>query len=353
MQLKLLCPLQRYRVMSEQLTSACQMIESYDNDLEALAATQTGVVLCDRSHWGRLRISGQDRLTFLHNQSTNSFKMLRPGQGCETVFITSTARTIDLVTAYVGQDEVLLLTSPQRRQQLLQWLDRYIFFGDQVEVSDQTEATATLTLVGPQSSTLLTQLGVTQLPEQPHHHVTSAIGDTEIQIATGSGLTLPGYTLILSKAQVQPLWEQFLQAGALPAGTRVWEQLRMQQGRPQPDHELTEDYNPLEAGLWHTISLDKGCYIGQETIARLQTYQGVKQHLWGIRLTTPVPTDTPITLEDSKVGRLTSITELPDQVLGLGYIKTKVGMPGQQVQIGDQQGELIELPYLTYPPASS
>ena len=70
--------------------------------------------------------------------------------------------------------------------------------------------------------------------------------------------------------------------------------MRIQQGRPKSDRELTEDYNPLEAGLWQTISFEKGCYIGQETIARLNTYKGVKQKLWGIKLDRSVSPQTPI-----------------------------------------------------------
>lgn len=65
-------------------------------------------------------------------------------------------------------------------------------------------------------------------------------------------------------------------------GSREWEVLRIQEGVPAPDRELTLDHNPLEAALWHTVSFDKGCYVGQETIARLKTYDGLKQQLWGI-----------------------------------------------------------------------
>ncbi|MFM8006374.1 MAG: YgfZ/GcvT domain-containing protein, partial [Dolichospermum sp.] len=108
-------------------------------------------VISDRSHWGRIRVSGDDRIRFLHNQSTNNFQVLKPGQGCDTVMVTSTARTIDLVTSYVLDDAVLLLVSPNRRQLLMQWLDRYIFFADQVKLTDITAETATFSLIGPQS----------------------------------------------------------------------------------------------------------------------------------------------------------------------------------------------------------
>jgi hypothetical protein len=129
---------------------------------------------------------------------------------------------------------------------------------------------------------------------------------------------------------------------------RAWEVLRILQGRPVPEAELTEDYNPLEVGLWQTISLNKGCYIGQETIARLNTYKGVKQYLWGIRLDGPAQVGTAITLGDEKIGKLTSYTETAHGYFGLGYIRSKVGGVGLKVKIGDTPGEVVPIPFVSH-----
>lgn len=319
----------------------------FGNDAEAIAATKTGVVVCDRSHWGLIQLSGQDCLTFLHNQSSNDIKSLQPGQGCETVILTSTARTIDLVTAYATEDAVMLLVSPQRREQLMQWFDRYIFFGDHVQVADLTATTTVFSLLGPQSEALLNQLGLLDLPDTPHRHRLAQLSQIAVRIAKGSGLVTPGYTLLASAEDGAAVWAHLRDAGAIPLGTQGWEQLRIQQGRPRPDAELTEDYNPLEAGLWHAMSLDKGCYIGQEIIARLNTYQGVKQQLWGLQLSGPVETGSRILVGDKKVGTLTSCAPTPTGALGLGYVRTKAGETGLQVSVGDASGELIDVPYLT------
>jgi folate-binding Fe-S cluster repair protein YgfZ len=89
-------------------------------DAAAIQAVKLGVAVYDRSHWGRIRVADADRLRFLHNQSTNDFQSLKPGSGCDTVIVTSTARTIDLVTGYVLDDAVLLLVSRNRREYLMQ-----------------------------------------------------------------------------------------------------------------------------------------------------------------------------------------------------------------------------------------
>jgi hypothetical protein len=115
-----------------------------------------------------------------------------------------------------------------------------------------------------------------------------------------------------------------------------------------PERELTEDYNPLEAGLWQTISFSKGCYIGQETIARLNTYKGVKQQLWGVRLGAPVQPGSVVTLEGEKVGKLTSFTETERGLFGLAYIRTKAGGVGLKVQVAEVEGEIVDVPFLTH-----
>ncbi len=321
---------------------------SFDNDTVALQAAQHGVAVCDRAHWGRIAVEGRDRQLFLHNQSTNNLNALKPGQGCDTVFVTSTARTIDLATAYVLDDAVWLLVSPNRREKLLTWLDRYIFFGDQVTLKDVTATTVAFSLIGPESDALLCQFGAAAQIGQPEgSHALYELAGQSVRVAVGSGLGLAGYTLWLEAAGAAALWSALTAAGAVGMGDRAWNYLTILQGRPAPDSELTEDYNPLEAGLWRTVSFSKGCYIGQETIARLDTYKGVKTQLWGIRLPAVVAPGSPITLGEEKVGVLTRAIATPDGSLGLAYIRTKAGGAGLQVQVGEVSGEVVDVPFLT------
>lgn len=325
------------------------VVVSFGNDEAAITATQAGVAIYDRTHWGRIEVSDSDRIRFLHNQSTNDFNILKPGQGCDTVFVTSTARTIDLATAYITENSVILLVSPHRREKLLQWLDRYIFFADKVKLTDITEKTAAFSLIGPESNTLLEKLGLKEIINQPNNsHQVLSLDGNEIRIAAGSGLTTIGYTLIVASENAAKVWQLLTTAGAIPLGDRLWEQLRIQQGRPTPDQELTEDYNPLEAGLWQTISFSKGCYIGQETIARLNTYKGVKVQLWGVQLDRPTSPGTIITLGEEKIGKITSYTNTKQGHFALAYIRTKAGGKGLKVQVGGEtQGEVVDIPFVS------
>ncbi|HYW20979.1 MAG TPA: folate-binding protein [Nodularia sp. (in: cyanobacteria)] len=314
-------------------------------DAAAIQAATEGVAVCDRSHWGRIRVSNDDRIRFLHNQSTNDFQSLNPGQGCDTVMVSSTARTIDLVSAYILEDAVLLLTSPSRRQSLFQWLDRYIFYADKVQLQDVTDETSTFSLIGAKSDAIVEKLGAGAIIGQPYGNHLFVDG---VMVAVGSGLAEPGYTLILPTSEKEQIWQKIVELGAVELSDRAWDMLRILQGRPAPDAELTDDYNPLELGLWQTISFNKGCYIGQETIARLNTYKGVKQYLWGIRLNAPALVGSAIAVGDEKVGKLTSYTETANGHFGLGYIRSKAGGVGLKVQIGETEGEVVEIPFVSH-----
>ncbi|WOD39321.1 folate-binding protein [Nodosilinea sp. E11] len=322
---------------------------SFGQDADAFKAVSTGAVVVDRSHWGLLELKGRDRLRFLHNQTTNTFTERQPGEGCDTVFVTSTARTIDLATVYVTDDALLILTSPGQDQRLMDWMDRYIFPADQVSLSNLTGSMAVFSLIGPGSTACLETLGISLEAEMPYaHHRTVNIGSLSMRLAVGSGLTLAGYTLLVPADAAAPVWQHLINAGGIPAGEDLWQQLRVQQGRPAPACELTDDYNPLEAGLWQAISFDKGCYIGQETIARLNTYKGVKQKLWGIQLSALVEAGTPITANGDTIGMLTSSIPMDPGALGLGYIRTKAGGAGLEVTVGEVRGIVIEVPFLSH-----
>ena len=322
---------------------------SFETDRAALEAVETGVALCDRSDWGRIWLSGADRLRFLHNQTTNDIQSLKPGQSCDTVFVTSTGRTIDLATAYILEDAILLLVSPGYSQKLIDWMDRFIFFADKVELQDITESTIAFSLLGTGSDALLEKLGIHAIAlHSPNTHQRVNLADIEVRVAVGSGLTTPGYTLIADRDRGSALWQALTEAGAVPLGEQAWQQIRIAQGRPVPGQELTEENNPLEAGLWQTISLSKGCYIGQETIARLHTYKGVKQQLWGVRLSQAAAPETPVFSGEEKIGKLTSCIETQAGWLGLAYIRTKAIAPDLVVQVGDQSAELVAVPFVSH-----
>nr|XP_024383690.1 putative transferase At1g60990, chloroplastic isoform X2 [Physcomitrium patens] len=329
------------------------VVETFQNDKDALAAAENDVAVVEMSQIGRIRVTGEDRIRFLHNQTTADFQKLKDGEGCDTVFVTSTGRTIDLAKAWVMKNSVILFVSPSQRQSLCALLNKYIFFADKVEVEDITDKTYYFTLVGPNSSKVLDTLGLEAIKDKPYgSFMHYAIEGTPVTVGVGSGLASPGYSFMLSTDTAGIVWEAILNAGAVPMGAAAWEQLRVWQGRPAPGRELTSEYNALEAGLWHTISMTKGCYIGQETIARLITYDGVKQQLYTVHMNGYAEPETEITCNEARVGKLTSCVEAKEgsehSHVGLAYIRRKSGGENLVVDIGGVSGRVVEASFVKY-----
>lgn len=320
------------------------IVVTFNNDETAYESARSGVALHDQTHWNRIEVSDQHRLDFLHNQSTNGFKLLKPGKTCDTTFLTSTARTLDLATALILENSVQLLVSPGMAPNLITFLDRFIFFSDRVKLADITATTTTFSLIGPTSAAALQSIGILA-PESGY--INAEISNTPVKIVAGSGLGIPGYRLVMAVEGAAIVWETLSEIAVI-LGDRIYQRLRIEQGRPMPGFELTDDYNPLDAGLWNTISFNKGCYIGQETIARLDTYKGVKLNLWGIKLSSSVPLGSVIYSNDTKVGIITSIYELENgRAIAIGYVRVKAGGAGLVVAVESQTTRLEDLAFQT------
>ncbi|KAG2332322.1 hypothetical protein Bca52824_003502 [Brassica carinata] len=140
-----------------------------------------------------------------------------------------------------------------------------------------------------------------------HLHLPSSMECRQL----GSGLISDeGFTMLMSPGGAVSVWKTLLSEGAVSMGSEACEKLRVIQGRPAPERELSKVFNVLEAGLWNSTSLNKGTRkaLGQETIARLTTYDGNKQRLCGLEFFAQAEPDSTITIDGKKVGKLTSYT---------------------------------------------
>lgn len=325
------------------------IVSDYGNTEAAIRAAHESVALIDRSHWGRLKLTGNDRLKLLHNQTTADFNRAQVGQVVNAVVVTSIARTVDYVTTLVTDDTVVLISSPERLDQLMNWFPRFIFFNDDVTVENMTGETALFTLIGPRSTDLLGDVVDGDLPDAGMH-TSATIAGSEAVIARDSGLSIDGYTLLVPADAAAEIFQTLEHAGTVydlePMGQEAWEQLRVQQGRPAADHEITEDHNPLEAGLWDAVSFNKGCYIGQEIIARLDTYDKVKQHLMTVTLSAPAEVGAELydTDEDATVGELTSVIATAEGPAGIAYVHRSAATVGRHLTIRTEDGDIdVEL----------
>jgi tRNA-modifying protein YgfZ len=305
-------------------------------------AARSGTIVVDRSDLGRLSIRGRDALELLHRLTTNQLRTLLPGEGAATVFTTAKGRIIDHVVVHVLEDEILCLTGPGRSTQVKDWIDRYTFRED-VKVDDRSLGRGTFGIFGAAAARTIGGLWGEAAAGRPlHHAVRVAIAGSPAVLARTFPLAGEGYHLTAEAASLPALRDALLRTpdGPVAAGAACLEALRIEAGLPASGRELTEDYNPWEARLQDAISLDKGCYVGQEVIARLHTYKKVSKQLVRLLLegSEVLSSGAPLLVAGQPVGTLTSVAVVPGEgrVVGLGYVRDEDAVAGKELVVGGQ-----------------
>lgn len=347
---------------------------TFGNDGYALEAAEVGVALVDRSHWGRLRLSGPDRLSFLHSQSSADLANLAPGTGTDTVFVTAQGRTIDIASIYSQGSGTLAIVSPGMVATIKDRLEKYIFPNDRVAVTDITPKTAMFSLIGPESDAVMLELaaGDDIVGAEYGTHTVLGFGGKPVIVIVGGGLPGPGYTLIVEESVAADLWRVLAARGAILMGSTAWDIARVIAGRPNPGAELTEEYNPLEAGLYGAVSLNKGCYIGQETLAKVHSQGALRRELWGIDLAAPTQVGDEVyasgwdiqgsSNKEIPLGRVTSYVDTVQQDhRALAYLRCRdasagrVHLEGKEVLVNGVTGKVVRLEAATraFPPGAA
>ena len=295
---------------------------------EYLAATQ-GIGVTDRSHLGRLKVGGADALDLLNRLSTNKLDDLEVGDIQGTVLTTNKGRIIDLLYVLRQGDHLLVVTGPETRERVAEWIDFYTFIED-VEVEDISADTTMLSITGPDATKVLSQLAEVSL----YGSAALTVGGVDTLALQTNFVGVDSYDLIVPVGDAAALWEALTDMDVVPVGMRAMELSRVENGVAGYDSELCEDYNPLEAGLMDFISFNKGCYIGQEVVARLNTYDKVQKHLVRLSLGAKAPELPADLLHDGRrVGTLTSAVESldGDRTISLGYVRKAHAQEGTQL----------------------
>ena len=305
-----------------------------DQAAEYQAALETAILL-DRSHEARLALRGQSALDLIYRISTNDLNGLGLNQGRPTILTNATGRIIDRIIVYQCEDQILVLGEPGRDPALSNYLQRNIFYGDDVQLSNLTASTRALDLHGPAASRVLQALypECASLPVFTGHET-----GTSIYVARRDPVIEQRWTLVVPNDQAADLWLRLSQAGAAPAGSLIYNVLRVRAGLPSVGRELSENFIPLEVGLWDEVSFSKGCYTGQEIIARMESRHRLAKTLVTLKLNASVEPPADIYVSGRRAGQLTSCVTAPDgEIFALAVIKPEFAHEGQTLEIGDEK----------------
>ena len=309
--------------------TTARVYTSVETEYEA-ATRHAGLV--DRSPAGRLKLTGADGLDLLNRLTTNDLTRLTPGgPGAATVLTSNKGRVIDLLTVFFLQDGLLVLTSPAARQRVAEWIEFYIIMDD-AAVCDQTDETCAVSVIGPAAAGLLDRLtGGEASPLGLYGHRSVIIDGAGARLARTDFAGVPGYELIAPSDLGETLSTALRERGAEPVGGEALEAVRIWRGVPAHGAELTEERNPLEAGLVRFVSFNKACYIGQEVVARLNAYDKVQRSLVGLswKAGESLGGNT-LFAGERAAGELVSSTTVPgvERAVGLGYVRRAHAEPG-------------------------
>ena len=310
--------------------------------MSGLDAAERATALADRSNLGRLMATGPDLLGLLHRLSTGDVQSLLPGEGRPTVLTSAKGRIVDRLSVHhFGAEGVLLVAGPEGAAGVLAHLARYTF-AESTGLSDITASTFAFALFGPSWEASAAAAGIPML--SPYGASSCALAGVRVLVARTNGFDDQGLLVIGPRGSDEPVLAALSQAAASQGGAKVGpealESWRILKGLPAHGHELTEDHNPLEAGLRDAISFTKGCYVGQEVVARLNTYAKVSRRLVRLELSPGVPVPelgAAVVLRGAVVGRVTSAIRPPGRAapVALAYVKSR--------EIGDATSVAVDL----------
>jgi len=309
--------------------------------------------LFDESQRGLLRLGGRDQRSFLHRLLANRVRELAPGQGNANLLLSSKGKVLFDFELWVEAEATWLSCAPGRAAALAAALDVYLFSED-VKIEDRSAQSAPLTLCGPQAGRLLEELLGQAVPEELGSHAALRFGEAPLRVARCAVAGSAGWLLDAGPAATPALWKALCAAGARPVGLAARDSLRVEAGAATFGVDVDENVYPQEARLERSFSLDKGCYIGQEVVAKIDTYGGLNKRLVGLKLSgdEPVARGTPLSREEDgewrELGLLTSWawSFALDAPLGLGYAKRRHQDVGLQLRVGagPQTAEIVALP---------
>lgn len=297
---------------------------------------------------GIIKVRGQEIKDLIHRLSTNHCLNITQNSGKQTILTNEKGRIIDIIILLQLTDDFLILTSKNNEQVIINWLKKYIIMED-IRFEILTNQIDMMTVHGAESMDCISQLmGTTEL-NIPMHSIISA-KHSESRLAIRCMPIHEMQFLIIDKKDSG--LHQIFENSEIPCfDDQRYEMERILSGMGAFQKEINDAFNPLEAGLLHLIDFKKGCYIGQEVIARLDSYNKVQKRLMGFASNDHIPEGSVLIQETKEIGLVTSMYHSDSGTIGLAYIRSEYAYPEATVEVYSDNQEktctLLTLPMRT------
>lgn len=330
------------------------------NWLAEYAALITAAGLVDCNDRTQIEFTGDDRAAFLHNLTTAPIRSLQPGQGCEAFVLDVRGHTLGRVLIYCNPHSLVLDSVAGENERLMAHFNRY-HIRERIEIRDRGSEWGELFLSGPRSRAILEPLVGTEaagiLANSPGSHCQARLAEQNLWLRNVEFVGPGGLLLSAPRESIEPIRSALIAAGAVCCGAAAFEAARIEAGWPRFGVDITDKNLPQEVGRTsQAISFTKGCYLGQETVARIDALGHVNKTLCGVRFSDqeiPVP-GTELRSGDGAVGTVTSATFSPrlSSPLALAYIRRGFNGPGTKLASAFGEATVIALPLFAPPPTA-
>lgn len=295
-----------------------------------------GYAVCNRT---QIEITGDDCATFLHSFCTNDINQLEPGQGCEAFLTNVQGKTVGFVFVFRGEKSIFLETAAGQGDSIFGHLDRYLIRED-AEIHDRTDRQATFTLGGTGIPDALNSMDCS-IPDAMFAHAEFAYGSIRRTPTLGES----SFSIVVENDAAEEFAAKL--SGLTRCSTETIDIFRVERGIPEYGVDLTEKNLPQEIDRDSTaINFTKGCYLGQETVARIDALGHVNRKLVGLRLADSIAVGTEICSAEKTVGQLTSSVVSPRfGAIGMGYVRSEHASVGTKLRADDADVEVVALPH--------
>ena len=313
---------------------------SYANPVDEYWAIRNHSGIADLSHLGLLQVTGRDRLSFLNGLLTNETLKMKDGSGVRSALLNTKARVLADLYLYAREDDLLIDTGDVTGAIVKGVFERFIITED-VQVKDITSDVVHLTLQGQYAAEDAgAMFAVAFADMKPLEH--KMLGPSMITSRDRTGQS--GYDLIIPNEEAEGVWQSFLLKGVTPVGLDALEILRLEAGYPRYGVDVDENVIILEAGYKDAISFSKGCYLGQEVVARATHIGRVNKNLVQFRTNSDHVPDprSKINSSGKDAGYVTSAAFSPGlkAVVGLGYAQKEFAVEGTKLVVESDWGPL-------------
>lgn len=327
-------------------------------------AVREAAGLIDCSSVGKLEVTGRDRVAFLQGMLTNDLKILEPGQGCPAAFLDAHGKVQTLLSAFLAPDRLLLELPPATAEKTLQLLDKFLF-SEKAYFTDATEAFACFSLQGPTAARLLADLTASPVSLEPYSHEERQLDGVVVRIFRVDETGEIGFHCWAPAEHGALVWARLVEAGKpfglRPVGLAALNALRVEAGVPWYGHDVDATVLLPEIPLDSLVSYTKGCYIGQEIVARVKYRGHVNRLLVGFVFDGDRVPDFGATVvkDDKEIGRITSAVHSfsLNRPIALGFVRREWAEPGTNVTVRNNNltlpARVSALPFYRRSPAGT